>query len=189
MSISHFIYQLLRPWCLIKQLWLQKTSECVTDALLCCLWVQFLGECGLAKHKKLKRNSWFQRVLTSSPISGSKKLELWGPRGVRSNSKPRLMTPPEGHVSHSESFLSSNLHTSLPSIWHSDSRVGSYGCDITPNLWHHHCPSVISHGFAKAADKIRCLLAGMTGLFTSWLEEADTHFLKSPATHRSSGGH
>lgn len=134
MSVSRFIYQLLKPWCLIKQLWLQKTSECVTDALLCCLWVHFLGECGLAKHKKLKRNSWFQRVLTSSPISGSKKLELGGPRGVGSNSKPRLTTPPEGHGSHSESFLSSNLHTSLPSIWHSDSRVGSYGCDITPNL-------------------------------------------------------
>lgn len=155
-----------------------------------CLCVHFLGVHWHTQYPMLWRNSWFQRVLTSSLIgSGVKKLELGSHEGAESNSKARLMTPPEGWVSHSKSSLSSNLHTSLPSIWHSDSGMGSYGCDITPNLWHHHCRSVISHRFATAADKIWCLPAGMTRLFMSWLEEVVTHFLKSLATHHSSGGH
>lgn len=99
-----------------------------------CLCAHFLGEYRHTQHQMLQRNSWFPRVLTSSLIrSGSRRLELSSPRGVGSNCKPRLMTPPEGRVSHSKSFLSSNLHTSLPSIWHSDSRMGSYGSYITPN--------------------------------------------------------
>lgn len=53
------------------------------------------------------------------------------------------MTSPEGSVSHRKSFLSSNLNTSPPSIWHSDSGTGSNGCDITSNLWHHDCPSAV----------------------------------------------
>lgn len=126
----------------------------------------FLGEHRHTQHQMLWRTHWYQRVLTSSLIRNwSGKPELKSPRGVRSNYKPRLMTPPEGWVSHSKRFLSSNLHTSRPSIWHSDSRKESYGCDITPNLWHHHYLSVTSHRFATAADKIWCLLAGMTRLF------------------------
>lgn len=144
-----------------------------------CLCAHFQGEHRHTQHQMLWRNSWFQRVLTSSLIrSRSRKLELGIPKGVGSNCKHRLMTPPEGRFSYSKSFLSTNLHTSLPSIWHSDSRMGSYGCDITSNLWHHHCPSVISHRFATAADKIWCLLAGMTSLFMSWLEEGLSHFLQ-----------
>lgn len=141
------------------------------------------------QHHMLWRNSCFQSVLTSRLIRRrSRKLELRSPEGAGSNNKPRLMTSPEGWVSHSKSFLSSNLHTSLPSIWHSDSSMGNYGSDITPNLWHHHCPSVILHRFSAAAD-IWCLQVGMSRLFMSWLEEVVTHLPKPLAAHHPTGGH
>lgn len=151
-----------------------------------CLCVHFLGAHRHTGDQMLWRNSWFQKSFNKWPNwERVQETGAQSPKGLGSNSKPRLITPPEGWLSPQQE-LSKLQPPHLSTVHLAFQTAGREVMAVTSLLT---CDIITAHQWFRCRQiSDVCWLAWPGYLWGDWRKQSP-HFLESLEAHHSSGGH